>query len=122
MLMIFAGSGLVSLAPLTLTVMPPAHNFAVMMSESSPPHLPSARTGRIGGPQVSPAMPTPLLVLAPRIPATRIPCQELGAAFSLLHSLGWLVMSVLVIQSPGSDAPGPGQAPPFATKASVMKQ
>src|SRR5690349_371 len=118
-LMIFAGFGLLG-APITAT--PPAHSIEVMMSESRPPHLPRARTGRICGPQVIPAMPIPLLVLAPRIPATRVPCQELGAAVAWEHTLGLLVMSELVTQSPGSAAPGPGQPGPFATKASVMKQ
>src|SRR5215469_2346412 len=112
MLMILAGLGFAG-APLTAT--PPAHSIPWMMSESSPPHLPSPRTGRIGEPQLTPATPTPLLVSAPRMPATRVPCQELGPAVALLHSLGLLVMSVLVTQSPGSSAPGPGQAPPFAT-------
>src|SRR5579862_8791945 len=119
MLMILAGFGFTG-APLTAT--PPAHSIPLMMSESSPPHLPSARTGSIGEPQVTPATPTPLLVAALRRPATRVPCQELGAAVWLLHSLGLAVMSVLVIQSPGSSAPGPGQAPPLATKATEMKQ
>src|SRR5215472_16020797 len=108
MLTTFAGLGLLG-AP--LTAIPPAHNMALMMSESHPPHLPSARTDRISGPQVSPATPTPLLVVAPRIPATRVPCQELGPAVALPHSLAWPLMSALVTQSPGSSAPAPGQPP-----------
>ena len=42
------------------------------------PHFPLTRTGRIFAFQLMPAMPAPLLVVAPIIPATCEPCQELS--------------------------------------------
>ena len=41
--------------------------------------MPSARTGNSQVPQVMPAMPASLLVMAPNTPITRVPCQELLA-------------------------------------------
>src|SRR5579864_1389924 len=119
MLMIFAGLGFKGKP---VTWIPAAHSMAETMSESRPPHLPSARSGRIWAFQVMPATPAPLFVAAPRIPAVRVPCQELGPAVALPHRLAFPEMSLLVTQSPESTAPGPGQLPPFATKASDMKQ
>ena len=63
--MIRAGYGFDG-APSTGT--PPAHSIAARMSESEPPHLPSARTGRIQPFQPSPAMPRELFASAPMIP------------------------------------------------------
>jgi len=60
-----------------VTCRPAAQRIASRMSESTPPHLPSTRSGRIFGPQVIPVMPAVLLDSAPRMPATRVPCQEL---------------------------------------------
>src|SRR5579871_2468983 len=121
MLMIFAGVGLVGASD---TVIPAAHNIPMMMSESLPPHLPSTRTGRICPCQVMPAMPVALLVSAPRMPAVRVPCQELDCAVAFLQSLfGELLTSALVIQSPGSEASAsetvaPRQVPPLLTNVS----
>src|ERR1700733_10774 len=117
MLMIFAGW--VFAGTLT-TDMPAAQSMAEMMSESKPPHFPSARSGKICEFHVIPAMPTLLSVIAPRIPAVRVPCQELLATCALEHSE--LLRSDCVTQSPGSEASGPGQELLFATNASDMKQ
>ncbi len=116
--MILAG---VALAGTPLTVMPAAQSMPVMMSESVPPHTPSARTGKICGFQVTPATPSELLVSAPSMPATRVPCQELTCACVwLAHSA--LDRSALLIQSPGSEASAPGQVLLLATNGSEMKQ
>ena len=49
------------------------------MSETRPVHTPMARTGSSIVAGAMPAMPMPLLVAAPMIPATLVPCQELSA-------------------------------------------
>src|SRR5215469_16218053 len=105
--MIFAGLGFAG-AP--LTAIPAAHSIPEMMSESSPPHLPTARTGSSRAFQATPAIPRLLLVAAARMPATRVPCQLLGsgAPCTLLHTPpGELLTSCVVTQSPVSVAPGP---------------
>src|SRR3977135_307693 len=94
--------------------MPAAHAMPARMSESKPPHLPSTRTGRIQPLQVMPAMPVWLLVMAPRIPATRVPCQLLLDTLQPANS-GFLV-SPLEIQSPGSDASEARPAPSLAAR------
>src|SRR5450755_2160462 len=82
--------------------MPPAQSMAASISESAPPHLPSARTGRVQLLQVRPATPFALLVIAPRMPTTRVPCQELLATLQSLNSV--VLVSAMLTQSPGSDA------------------
>src|SRR5256885_920060 len=89
-----------------------------MMSRSVPPHLPSTRTGKSHALQVMPAMPTPLLLTAPRMPETRVPCQELLAVVPPLHS--GLLRSAWTTQSPGSEASASRASPSLATKASEM--
>src|ERR1700716_2177431 len=101
MLMILAG---VEFAGTPATGMPAAHIIPAMMSESYPPHLPNTRTGRIFPCQVIPATPRRLLVNAPRIPAVRVPCQELISILQLLNFE--LAVSVELIQSPGSEGSG----------------
>ena len=86
--MMRAGFGFTTVWPLTVTAMPADHNIAVRMSESVPPHLPSARTGRISGSHETPATPTALLPAAAAMPATRVPCHELYDGDSLPHSAG----------------------------------
>src|SRR5882757_903642 len=99
MLMIWAG---LALSGTPVTCRPAAQRMASRMSESTPPHLPSTRTGRIFGCQVIPVIPVALFERAPRIPATRVPCHEL---FSTVHPEKAVVAaSAVVIQSPGSDA------------------
>jgi len=93
---------------------PAAHRMPARMSESRPPHLPSTRTGSRRAPQVPPAMPALLLVLAAIMPATRVPCQELLLVSQLANSGRFL--SALVIQSPGSDGSGSRPLLSFATK------
>src|ERR1700732_2824030 len=89
------------------------------MSESTPPHLPRTRTGRIFGCQVIPVIPVELLDSAPRIPATRVPCHEL---FSTVQPENFVVAaSAEVIQSPGSDRSASLPLPSLATTGSVMK-
>src|SRR5215469_13237285 len=119
-LMILAGWGLLG-TPLTAT--PAAQSMPERMSESEPPQTPSARTGRIWVFQVMPAMPSMLLAMAPSIPATRVPCQELTEVCvtpAFLQAV-WL-RSALLTQSPGSEASVPGQLVLLAVKASDMKQ
>ncbi len=99
--------------------MPAAHSIAAMMSESYPPHLPSARRGRIQGLQVPPAMPWPLLVLAAISDATSVPCHELSAWSQPLNFCDW--PSCVVTQSPGSEGSESRPSPSFATVASEMK-
>src|SRR3989440_5119829 len=101
-----------------LTGMPAAHSMPAAMSESRPPHLPSTRTGSSHALQVTPAIPVPLLLSAPRSPEIRVPCQELFAAIAPLHSV--LLRSAWVTQSPGSDASASCASPSLATKVSEM--
>src|SRR5205823_10045781 len=84
MLMTFAGCVLGTPA----TAMPAAQSVAVAISETKPPHFPSTRTGSIWVCQVTPAIPVMLLVIAPRSPAVRVPCQELFCGVPPLHSVG----------------------------------
>jgi hypothetical protein len=63
------------------TVMPAAQRIASLMSVIVPPHLPSARTACSLTFQLTPATPTPLLVLpTPTVPDTCVPCQLFGWA------------------------------------------
>ena len=50
-----------------------------MMSESNPPHLPSARTGNTRTVRPTLAMPMPLLVSAAMMPLVCVPCHELSS-------------------------------------------
>src|SRR5688500_13110145 len=65
----------VALAGTPDTVPPEAHTMASAMSEVLPPHWASARIGWIFASAAMPAMPLPLLVDAPMVPATCVPCQ-----------------------------------------------
>ena len=47
---------------------PDAHSMPSRTSSNVPPHWPSTRTGRMSTPPATPAMPTPLLVLAAIMP------------------------------------------------------
>src|SRR5882757_9591479 len=116
MLMMLAGF---ALAGTPATDMPAAHIIHAMVSESYPPHLPSTRTGRIFPCHVIPATPCALLVNAPRIPAVRVPCQEL---ISTLQSLNFeLLVSVELIQSPGSEESASRPLPSLAKSTSLTK-
>src|SRR6516165_3625233 len=82
------------------TCTPAAHDIASMMSESKPPHLPSARAGRIRVFQVMPVMPTALFESAPMIPVVRVPCHELLETPQPVNGLLVALFSAAVIQSP----------------------
>src|SRR5262249_52879008 len=75
MLMTLAAS---ALAGRPATVRPAAHRMASSMSVNVPPQRPRARTGTIFAFQFTPATPTALLVAAPIVPATCVPCQLFG--------------------------------------------
>lgn len=90
------------------------------MSESSPKHLPSTRTGRIFAAQSMPAVQTASLLLAAMIPAVDVPCQLL-VAMSQPSNVCELIRSLRVIQSPGSDASASRPSPSLATLGSEMK-
>ena len=90
---------------------PEAHSMPSRMSSNVPPHLPSARTGRIFAPVVRPAMPMPLLVLAAICPATKSPWKKLSSAGP--HSP--------LLQSPSSRGFGSRPSPSRARLGSVMK-
>src|SRR5688500_20254259 len=96
--MMRAGVGL-SAAPFTCR--PAAQRMPARMSLSRPPHLPSTRTGRMYEFQLRPATPAELLVSAPIMPATRVPCQVLEDVSQLAYMT--FVLSLASIQSPGSD-------------------
>ena len=53
--------------------------MAAAMSETRPVQTPIARIGSSMVAGAMPAMPMALLASAPMMPATRVPCQELGA-------------------------------------------
>ena len=76
--------------------------------------LPSTRTGRILACQLMPATSRLLSELAPMVPATWVPCQLLGWA-------GWVPHSLAAIQSPGSEGSLSRPPPSLATNASEMK-
>ena len=89
-----------------------------------------ALTGKIHGPlvvelpQVMPAMPVSLFVIAPKTPTTRVPCQVLGMispgycdVFPHWATENTLFFSsLLLIQSPGSEGSGSQPSPSFAIK------
>src|SRR5512135_1149995 len=66
---------------------PADHLIASAMSDSDPPHLPSARTGCTRTFHAMPAMPMPLFAVAAATPAMCVPCQLLSPAPSE-HALG----------------------------------
>ncbi len=103
------------------TCSPADQRIASMMSESWPPHFPSARTGRILPCQVMPVIPTALFAMAPRIPTTRVPCQELFSTVQPANGLVVSVVSACVTQSPGSEASASRGSPSLAMFTSVMK-
>src|SRR6185437_4248787 len=112
-LMICAGYGL---SGTPVTCRPAAQRIPSRMSESRPPHLPSARTGRIFPCQVIPATPVALLAMAPRMPTTRVPCHELLPTVQLAK-VGFC-RSLEATQSPGSEASGSRPSPSLATAGS----
>jgi hypothetical protein len=63
-----------------LTVNPVAQRMPSTMSEVKPPQRPNTRTGTMGETQLMPATPKPLLLAAPMVPATCVPCQLLFSA------------------------------------------
>src|ERR1700755_1159815 len=97
------------------TCRPAGQRIASRMSESTPPHLPRTRSGRILGPQVIPEMPVALLDIAPRMPATRVPCQELLLTEQPENCE--VCISAEETQSPGSDASASRPSPSLATAA-----
>ncbi len=101
------------------TGMPADQSIAATMSESKPPHLPRTRTGRIQPFHPRPDTPSALLLRAAMIPETRVPCQELSLAWQPLS--GSDEASLLVTQSPGSEASRSQLSPSFAIFRSVMK-
>src|ERR1700689_5961259 len=99
--------------------MPADQSMAASISESLPPHLPSARTGRIQLLHVRPPTPVALLVMAPRMPTTRVPCQELFSTVQPVNSA--VFVSAVLTQSPGSEASGLRPAPLLPTSGSDTK-
>src|SRR5687768_8726525 len=99
--------------------MPPAHAIASRMSESKPPHLPSARTGKIHEFHVEPVIPSELFASAAMIPATRVPCHELLET-EQPENCPWFD-SCCVTQSPASDASESRPPPSFAAAAFTIK-
>ncbi len=116
MLITRAGYGLAG-APSTGT--PPAQSIAAMMSESVPPHLPSARTGSTQPFHVVPAIPRALFETAPTMPATRVPCHELSSGALPLN--GPDAASAADTQSPGSDGSASQPSPSLAFDGSRTK-
>src|ERR1700694_3394832 len=57
-------------------VPPAAHRIPAATSLRSPPPFPRTRTGRILQFQSTPATPILLLLAAPIVPATWVPCQD----------------------------------------------
>ena len=98
---------------------PAAHAIASNTSENSPPHLPSARTGRMRAPQSTPASAKPLFPFAATMPATEVPCQ-LESSLSQPGNRP-LSMSSCEIQSPGSVGSGSRPSPSFAVSTSLTK-
>src|SRR6188768_4014143 len=76
MLITLAG---LAFAGVPCTGTPAAQRMASTISEVAPPHLPNTRTGNTRALCATPATPLALLVRAAMIPATCVPCQELGA-------------------------------------------
>src|ERR1700688_1767495 len=111
-------AGLAAMVPAsTVTGWPAAHMIAAAMSDTRPEHLPIARTGSTMVLGATPAMPMPLLVSAPTMPATLVPCQELLA---IVVQPAWMnsvwAISVRSSQSPGSDAPACQPWPSLANR------
>ncbi len=101
------------------TASPAAQAMPSMMSESSPPHLPSTRTGRTFAAQSIPATPMPLSEFAATTPLTAVPCHELSSTAQSPKSGS--LRSFASIQSPGSVASASRPLPSFATFGSEMK-
>src|SRR5947208_1634717 len=78
---------------------PAAQATASAMSLILPPHLPSARTGRIFAAQSMPAVYELLSAFAAITPATDVPCQLL---LRTSQSVWPSMISPLLTQSPGS--------------------
>ncbi len=114
MLRMRAGVGLAG-APATWS--PAAQRMPARMSLSTPPHLPSTRTGRMNEFQEIPVIPAVLLASAPIIPATRVPCQELPVTSQLRNGEPMAFLSESLIQSPGSE--GSESRPPLSLAWSV---
>src|ERR1041385_3911036 len=114
-----------ALAGTPVTGKPAAQRAPSRISDKDPPHLPSTRTGRILDVQLMPPTPTLLLVAAPIVPATWVPCQELslvcppgaGSAQPVKKPFAAVPSSsVAVIQSPGSEGSGSRPSPSFAER------
>ena len=112
-----AGNGF---AATPATGIPAAHFNASKMSEVSPPHLPSTRTGNTITSRPTPAMPTALFVAAPIRPAVCVPCHELLPT-SLATQPRTTPTSAAVTPSPGSVGSASRPPPSFAAPASVTK-
>ncbi len=109
------------------TAIPAAQRIASMTSELVPPHLPSARTGRIRTPGAMPAVDVPggfgvAVHCAAAMPDIWVPCQLLGSSVLLFGSWSssqasrYCVFSAAVIQSPGSVGFASRPSPSLATK------
>src|SRR4051812_14984993 len=107
----------VGLSATPLTCKPAAQRMPARMSLSMPPHLPSTRTGRMNEFQLSPATPAPLLVSAPIIPDTRVPCQLLSPFVQ--PDSAEFDLSLSLTQSPGSEGSASRPSPSLACAALV---
>ena len=90
---------------------PAAQRMPSTMSATSAPHLPPTRTGSTRPFRLMAATPLLLLVTAATMPAMMVPCHELFCTVQPLKSLGALLRSSWLTQSPGS-AGSPSRPPP----------
>ncbi len=110
----------VGLAGTLGTDRPPAQRMPSTVSESSAPQRPETRTGWMRAFQSTPAMFTPLLVSAPSVPATRVPCQLLLVAVVVGVEVPGQV-NPTGTPSPASVASASRPPPSLAMDGSVMK-
>lgn len=113
-LMTSAGLGL---AGIPGTSPPEAQVMAAATSDIVPPHLPSARTGRIRASGAMPAIPLALFGTAAASPATCVPCQDDAVTPHPSNSAGWFTRSAASTQSPSSRGSESRPSPSLATTA-----
>ena len=107
-----AGLGLLG-TPVTGS--PAAQRMPSAISESYPPTLPRTRIGRMRAFIATPTTPVELLPIPAMVPATCVPCQELGPLDPEKPQ------SPLLNQSPGSLASESRPVPSLALQGSEMK-
>src|ERR1700733_5362464 len=114
-LMILAAGLEVMLPASTVTACPDAHMIPAAMSDTRPEHTPIPRTGSSVVFGAMPAMPMPLLAIAPITPATLVPFKELSDTVVQPASMNsGSATSAVEIQSPGSEASACQPSPSLA--------